>query len=146
MTTQSTRRKRPRPSQLSTTSLHPSISIGPASTPQINHHPPLFHPDHLFPLLRPDDDASLRARRRRSGGSEVEGWEWDEAASEAGAGAAEGGEVVNRGMMLWGSALVVGATTSFVLGFWSIAVGPFVDTEGVMVRVFLSRMSRLAGE
>lgn len=40
---------------------------------------------------------------------------------------------VNAGMLAWGYGLVLSSTLCFVLGVWSIAVGPFVDTEGLLV-------------
>ncbi|ORY91667.1 hypothetical protein BCR35DRAFT_328256 [Leucosporidium creatinivorum] len=36
-------------------------------------------------------------------------------------------------MWLWGVGLMVFSTVCFAVGVWSIAVGPFVDTEGVLI-------------
>ena len=47
---------------------------------------------------------------------------------------AGGDGVVNVGMLRWGWGMLVGSTLCFVMGVWSIAVGPFIDTEGVFVR------------
>lgn len=103
---------------------HPSI--GPASTPdvQTSSRAPLRSEDLSAALSAPN----LRSRRpkpsqtrREDGGVEVE-------------------EVVDREMLLWGWGMLVGSTTCFVLGVWSIAVGPFVDTEGVWVSLFAGRM------
>lgn len=45
----------------------------------------------------------------------------------------EGEYEINEEMRNWGWLLLVGCSLAFVLGVWSIAVGPFIDTSSVNV-------------
>lgn len=95
---------------------HPSI--GPASTPDVQTSRPPFRSEDLSAALSSPD---LRSRRPKPTKQQQE---CDREEKE---------KLVDREMLLWGWGMLVGSTTCFVLGVWSIAVGPFIDTEGVWV-------------
>lgn len=121
---------------------HPT-AIGPASTPTVEQNAPLFRPELLFPLLRPKAAgarAEVSLRKRNAAGAVQVGWEAGLGAEERDADAEE--MLFNEGMWRWGVALVVCSVLCFTVGFWSIAVGPFVETEGVFVRASAASLRR----
>ncbi|KAM0788717.1 hypothetical protein ACM66B_002810 [Microbotryomycetes sp. NB124-2] len=129
---------------------------GPASTPQIHHAPPLFQPEHLFPLLRPN--VSRPSRSTHSSGlatpstaarrPSLQPLHFDQAVIEQRPSLDDAASrqedvkqshVVNEEMYHWGVALVTASALCFVLGFWSMAVGPFVKPQGVWLLDVTSR-------
>lgn len=36
-------------------------------------------------------------------------------------------------MLRWGWGMLIGSSAAFILGIWSIAIGPFIDTSGIPV-------------
>ncbi|KAK4056551.1 hypothetical protein OIO90_002399 [Microbotryomycetes sp. JL221] len=140
-------------------STNPNVP-GPASTPQISHQPPPLQPEHLFPLLKQTPSrtslstatqhhhhhaystatttqhrrASLQTLRASSNPSpkleplslaslpsypistNVQHDQYD--------------DQQNIEMYRWGVTLVAVSMACFILGFWSIAVGPFLSPQG----------------
>ncbi|GAA5909737.1 hypothetical protein JCM5296_005776 [Sporobolomyces johnsonii] len=101
--------------------------IAPASTPRVDQ--------------RVDPPKLDRPPRRRNGWSstgpngalkrlaeEAKAGEGDELDSDD---EEEQGDDDGGDMLWWGYALVAGSTACFALGTWSIAIGPFTDSEGL---------------
>lgn len=102
-----------------------ATSIGPASTPDI----------HLSPPAPPLQISELSTALLRS-----------QSQSRLSGTSAEAGEVVqedteekdemNDEMWCWGVGMMTFSSVCFVLGVWSIAIGPFLDTRGLVVSEF----------
>ncbi|KAK4704090.1 hypothetical protein P7C70_g2120, partial [Phenoliferia sp. Uapishka_3] len=93
---------------------HPNLSIAPATTPDINlsAHPPLLRPSEISAALSSASTSATSQDEEEQG---------------------EDGREEDKEMLRWGWTLLVGSTVCFVSGIWSIAVGPFIDTEGIWV-------------
>ncbi|KAI5478766.1 hypothetical protein MNV49_004592 [Pseudohyphozyma bogoriensis] len=110
------------PSKSTTRRRQRSLSIAPATTPDLHSSsdPATFHSDLTAALAKTrtidstssKDDESPTADRRATN---------------------ERDEPINVGMVCWGYGLLGFSVTAFVVGMWSIAIGPFVDTTGVPV-------------
>lgn len=106
---------------------HGALGIAPATTPDIVSPAPLKHSDIAAALASASPRRVSSASRTRNLGDDCAG-DYEEELDAGGDG------VVNVGMLRWGWGMLVGSTLCFVMGVWSIAVGPFIDTEGVFVR------------
>ena len=116
-------------------------SIGPASTPDVFAHPPPLQSDDLTTAL-----LRGRARQRKAwqGGEWAEnelgkavegvgpvlggGGSWGAEAGREGVGEDE--EEEGEGIEWVGWMMLVGSVTAWVVGVWSMFVGPFVETQG----------------
>lgn len=136
----------------STSHPNPNRRLAPATTPdiQVSSLPPPFA-DLSAALAR---TAFLRRHsspsHRRSLLAEedyVEDPDPDE--DDQGEEEEEGGEgegQVNVGMLRCGWTMLIGSFACFVLGLWSIAVGPFLDTKDVWVSCLPLSSRARAGE
>ncbi|KAM0745767.1 hypothetical protein T439DRAFT_329742 [Meredithblackwellia eburnea MCA 4105] len=109
--------------------------IGPASTPMLNTPSAILTPSALNDAFRDSFN------RSDSGTDEDESFSHSDTSDER-----EGDELgeegqLNEGMLWSGWAMILGSTSAFVLGIWSICVGPFIDTDGVWFLDMLAKDS-----
>ncbi|GAA5957463.1 hypothetical protein JCM21900_002674, partial [Sporobolomyces salmonicolor] len=104
-------------------------SIAPASTPRVDER---VDPSKLQGSPRRRNgwnsngpNGALKGLAAGANGGEGEEADYDEG-KEQEADDDDGGE-----MLWWGYALVAGSTGCFTLGIWSVAIGPFTDSEGL---------------
>lgn len=123
---------------------HPPRShriIGPATTPDIHPH----HPHHHLNSAVNINSDGLRFRRaslisalnhvkRSQGAAADQDQDYDES---------EADYIVNEEMRNWGWLLLVLSSVSFVLGVWSIILGPFIDTTAIPVSLPVDVARRL---
>ncbi|GAA6023062.1 hypothetical protein JCM10207_007705 [Rhodosporidiobolus poonsookiae] len=108
----------------------PPTVVGPASTPRVASPLPTTSSSR-------HDKAEAAVRRRGTRGaasSDAEAADFTGRAAEAGGGPDEevDGEV-DLYMLRWGYALVGGSATCFLIGVWSISIGPYTETTGIWI-------------
>lgn len=111
------------------------VPSGPASTPDLQSS---FVEQDPFNSLSPSPSNNnlFALRKRRSHlqvlNQEGGGGDTDNVAQKMGNREKEDGDDTSE-MLRWGWIMLVGSTLSFIVGVWSIAVGPFLDTKGFLV-------------
>ena len=111
-----------------------SAAPGPASTPQLDQRPAPINPQDLFPLLLPQNNSSTGPAHQSSSSRHGLSSETDSTLDVD-----SSIEEVDAYMLRWGQAILTGSVLSFILGTWSMLVGPLAGKQGIWVSVVLIR-------
>lgn len=126
------------PSTTSSTSTVQHPRGGPASTPQLDERPSLIDPQDLFPLLLKSGDPDHVAETATSTGARHRrpALHTGSLSTKTGSDANSSADhAVDTYMLRWGQLILSGSVLSFILGTWSMLVGPLAGHQGIWVSV-----------